>query len=61
MKKETQLDVYYVGKFWFSSGSLMIKIPKELSEHTEFPLKKERLILIKPLKDGLEIRNVKPC
>lgn len=58
-EKRSELKNVYEGKLWFNnSNTLLIKIPKELVEHKDFPLKNERTIAIIPLEKGLAIKNL---
>lgn len=54
----TDLKEFYIAKCWYTNENLLIKIPKALEEHKDFPIKKEITLLIIPVKDGLLIKNV---
>jgi len=54
------LKSYYLGKLNYYGRILIIKIPRELSNHKKFPLIKEKQILVIAKDNTLIIKNIKP-
>lgn len=59
MEKENKLKEMYEGKIWINNhNTMLIKLPTELVDHEDFPLKNQRTIAILPQKKGLIIKNL---